>query len=354
MNQSSTVLVNTTTIESATGLRSINLYHGDLCSAQDELIAISSHAGAGSSLTGMVVKSFAARFDINFSSFYPLLVLPGHPTVGTFQVPVEPTAENYPGKALFVVRIPGPAAIRDFSTEPLDVYDDVVWTLFGSLAALEQKDVVFSSLALPLLAGRRGYPGQKIMEILLKRATTWLKTSRNMKDVNFYLYEESSLGNWNEAMNQALGRKAIDSAKGSVVQALREEILVLLKGCSKFNQGEMAAHIAPLLTALQDKKIYLQLVSTLGRKLVETMVRELISERSLEDKGLLVHNITMLNYEQVVAPWIASHFHALRVFGNEAVHAKNEVKYKPKELREEDLVAVLTSLRSVVQFYAEW
>jgi len=85
----------------------------------------------------------------------------------------------------------------------------------------------------------------------------------------------------------------------------------------------MAAHIAPILTALQDKKIYLQLVSALGRKLVEVIVGRIISERSLVDKGQLVHNIIMLNYEQVVAPWIASHFHALRVFGNEAVHAKN-------------------------------
>ncbi|ORJ60309.1 hypothetical protein B5V00_08645 [Geothermobacter hydrogeniphilus] len=352
MEQVSKVLANTTTVESPSGLRSINLCLGDICSSDDEVVAISSHADPFNSLTGMVVSSFIARLNVDFKILYPLLTLPGHSSVGTFQV-ASPLGK-FPGKALFVVRVPGVETIRDFAVDPLEVYDDVVWTLFGSLAALEQKDVVFSSLALPLLAGRRGYPGQKIMEILLKRATTWLKTSRNMKDVNFYLYEESSLGNWNEAMNQALGRKAIDSAKGSVVQALREEILVLLKGCSKFNQGEMAAHIAPILTALQDKKIYLQLVSTLGRKLVEVIVGRIISERSLVNKGQLVHNITMLNYEQVVAPWITSHFHALRVFGNEAVHAKNEVRYKPKELRDEDLVAVLTSLRSVVQFYAEW
>lgn len=204
MSPTTAVLVNTTTVDSPSGLRSINLFHGDICSSDDEVVAISSHADPLNSLTGMVISSFIARLKVDFTTLHPLLTLPEHSSVGTFQV-AGPLGD-FSGKALFVVRIPGMASIREFSVTPLEVYGDVVWTLFGSLAALEQRDVFFSGLSLPLLAGRRGYPEQKIMEILLKRATTWLKASRSMKDVNFYLYDESSLGSWNEAMNQALGR----------------------------------------------------------------------------------------------------------------------------------------------------
>lgn len=175
-----------------------------------------------------------------------------------------------------------------------------------------------------------------------------------MNSINLYLFEDEYLSVWNEAMNSALGRRVIDSVKDSVVQALKDEILVKLKSSEKFKSPNMFDIVSPIIQALQGAQICLQLVSTFSRKLVEEIVNQLILEKKLIDRGSLVNNITMLNYEQVVAPWIASHFHALRVFGNETVHAKSEVKYRPKSLQEDDLVAVLTSLKSVVHFYREW
>jgi hypothetical protein len=353
MEGSAARLVNSTTVESATGLRSINLYQGDICAATDELLVISSHAG-NDSLTGMVVDALTEKYSLDFSLLAPVVTLEDHPYVGTFRNQLKCLDQTHPAKEILVVRIPGAEVVKKSSSEPMEVYDEAVWTLFGALAAWEQKGVCFSSMAMPLLAGRRGYPEQQIMEVILRRSANWLKSSQTMKSINLYLYSEQQLKTWSDAMNSALGRRVIDSAKDSIVQALRDEILVLIKSSGKLTLSPLGEVVDPLANTLSEKQICLQQVSTIGRKLVEVIVDQLITERKLESKGTLVNNITMLNYEQVIAPWIASHFHALRVFGNETVHAKSEVKYRPKSLQDDDLVAVLTSLRSVLQFYCHW
>jgi len=353
MHYQNASLINSTTIESPSGLRSINLYHGDICVADDELLVISSHAGSDNKPTGMVVNSLTSNFAVDFSLLAPILTLESVDFVGTYRV--QSVAESkHPAKEILLVRIPGYDAAERHTPDPMGFYAETVWTLFGTLAAFEQKGCCFSSMAMPILAGSRGYPEQEIMEVLLAKTAKWLKSSSSMNEVNFYLFENDYLKVWSDAMNAALGRRMIDSAKDNVVTALRDEIVANIKSSAKFKQSGIFDVIKPIEGALQEKQICLQLVSTFSRKLVEYIVDQLMREKTLGSRGSLVNNITMLNYEQVVAPWIASHFHALRVFGNETVHVKGEVKYRPKSLKEDDLVAILTSLRSVLSFYADW
>lgn len=345
-------LSNTTTIESPTGLRAINLYLGDICAAKDELLILSSHAGTDYP-TGMVVEALTRKYSIDFSRLGAVITLERFSSVGTFRLQGRP-ADSHPAKDILIVRIPGFDTVNNYGHVPMEVYEEAVWTLFGSLAAWEQKGIFFRSMAMTLLGGQRGYPKQQIMQVVLRQATNWLKSSRGMNTINLYLYEADQLQDWNEAMNSVLGRRSIDSAKNAVVKALRDEILVLIEQSGKYRAPDLADIIKPIQGALATKDIYLQQVAAFGRTLVEKIVFTILHERNLEVKGILAQNIQALGYQQVVAPWMVNHMHALRVFGNETLHAKEQVSYKPECLQEDDLVAILTSLRSVIQFYAEW
>lgn len=59
-----------------------------------------------------------------------------------------------------------------------------------SLAALELRTDALKSIALPLLAGTRGYAIRDLMGAIIEHSVAWLKVSRYMKAINFYVLEE--------------------------------------------------------------------------------------------------------------------------------------------------------------------
>ena len=124
--------INTAAIESASGTRSINLFHGEICSVEDELLVISSHAGEDDDVTGMVVDALASVFAVDFSRLAVSLKVEDIPSVGIFRVQVNPNSHYHPAKEILVVRMPGYAEAHCFyEKSPIDLYDEAVWTLFG-------------------------------------------------------------------------------------------------------------------------------------------------------------------------------------------------------------------------------
>lgn len=344
-------LANTTSIESLFGFKTINLFLGDICRAQDELLAVSSHAVPNSDPHGSVITRLKREKGIDFSSVMPMLTLAG--VAGTYLVTNKPDL-MHPHKDILVTRIPGYASVSSTGENPLTVYENAVWSLFGSIAALELKGSVYRTMAMPLLGGRREYPLQEIMEILLKHATRWLRNSHSMHSINLYLYEEDQLEAWSEAMNSVLGRRLIDSAKHEIVRALRDEILARIHASGKFQGNDLKEVVVALENALKVGTICLQQVSAFSRVLVERIVDKILKERGIASKHNLQQDIMTLTYNEIVAPWITTHFHSLRVFGNETLHKKTTVNYRPTALHDDDLVPILSSLNSVVAFWCEW
>lgn len=111
---------------------------------------------------------------------------------------------------------------------PLEAYHKALRTLFGSLAALELQGDTLKSLALPLLGATRGYEIPDLMRAILEHSLNWLKASRFMHAVNFYLFDESNIDDWAVAKDNVLGRKFVVSAQKELISALRDEILACL------------------------------------------------------------------------------------------------------------------------------
>lgn len=67
----------------------------------------------------------------------------------------------------------------------------------------------------------------------------------------------------------------------------------------------------------------------------------------------LFEGIAELRDRGEIAPWMTNYLDALRVFGNEELHARAGAKYRPQALVSGDLVAVLGALQRVLAFWSE-
>jgi hypothetical protein len=106
--------------------------------------------------------------------------------------------------------------------------------------------------------------------------------------------------------------------------------------------------------SIKSDNVNLQLVSIFSRTLIEAIVQEICINKSIVWRGNLLNDIEALKSAAIIAPWMISHFHSLRILGNASVHVKNSVNYIPENLQEEDLITVLVSLLRVISFYLKW
>jgi hypothetical protein len=338
---------NWVSVESPYGLRNFTLHFGDITRATDAALAVPTHAYEDHPLTGAVLSALTQMFGVDFESHEPLLV--PEPCFGTFRVTKCGGLED---RLVLLVRIPGIYSVGERGEEPLVAYRRALWTLFGSLAALEMRGEQHGSLAMPLLAATRGYAIPEIMRVILEVSLDWLRTSRYMKAVNLYLIEADLVQTWTDAMDEVLGRKFIDSAQNQMGEALRDEIMVRLGAPSRrFSAVAWTTCAENLRSTLGHRKIALERVAVESRALVECIVRTLLKEDGVQQpKGTLEEQINELRRRRKIAPWILSHFDCLRILGNAGVHLAGDVSYHPPRLREDDLIGILAALQRTLAF----
>lgn len=338
---------NSVTVESPYGLRSFTLRLGDIAMANDPVLAVPTHANSDVRPSGDVLRAVEKRYGVVFRNPEPLLV--PRQGFGTYRIRDR---GNFPGREILLVRIPGNVSFDRTAQSPLDGYRQALWTLFGSLAALELQGDDLKSLALPLLGATRGFDRLDLMRAILEHSLNWLKASRFMNAINFYLINENIVDEWAVAMDDVLGRKVVDSAQSELISALRDEILArLATGWRESLPDTWQLCLDSLHHSLQQQRIPLEGVATDARKFTECVVKSLLKEQGVSlHKKSLDTSIKELRQLKQTAPWIISHFDCLRSFGNAAVHLAEDVQYKPPRLREEDLIAILASLQRVLAF----
>ena len=341
--------VNRISIETIYGFKNINLFYGDILNSKDELLVISTHANPEMEMDGLLVNSLKKRFDVDFKFSNPLIIIKEQ--FGTFKL--DKLTNNYPFKQILYVRIPGAHNFED-ENKQLEIYKDALWSVFGSVAALELKNETFESMSLPLLAGQRYYPVLGMLNIFLTQATNWLKISRYMNNINFYIYDFEHSKKWDEAINTTLGRNVIAKARNEIIRALCAEIIDKIKKIKIKGNGIIVKNAILIENAIKSDNVNLQLVSIFSRSLIEAIVQEICINKSIVWRGNLLNDIEALKSAAIIAPWMISHFHTLRILGNASVHVKNSVNYIPENLHEEDLIPVLVSLLRVISFYLKW
>jgi hypothetical protein len=315
--------------------------------APDAVLVVPTHANERLPPDGEVLAAAVDRFGAEFDRLEPIVRADG--PLGTYRVINK---GSFPGVEILLVRIPGQHSVIRRGEEPLNVLGAALWTLFGSLAALELREQGLSSVALPLLAGTRGFDMRELLTVLLRHSLNWLRASRSMSAVNLYLMDVDALGEWSTVMDDVLGRRSVDAAQNALVAAFRAEILALL-GSPQVTAlpSEWQPTLASLRASLELPKIPLERIAVNARVLAEFIVVSLVAEQpNPPERSTLAQGISFLRGRNCVAPWILSHLDGLRNFGNAAAHPGVKVPYQPPTLREEDMAPLLASLHRLIQF----
>ena len=341
-------VVNTMSVETPTGFRTFNLIHGDIRETDDPLLIASSWEIIGG-VGGLVIESLEHTYGVDFTKRTPIVNLGNG--VGTFEVDAPNDSLRW---RLLVVGLPGAEGRVELSENDLKLYSEGVWTLFGSLAALEMRGENYASMSMPVLGGNREYPPKFVASTLLEHSMGWLKTSRSMTTINAWVHDKTMLAVWVEAMDSVLHRHTISSTAGSVAQALKHEILAQIQTSKLYSSSPFRVPSVGITQELQSDEISIQRLATFGRILIEQIVRELVLSQELSWNGNLFEGISELGRHRKIAPWIISHFHTLRILGNETVHGIPDKHYVPPDLQDSDLVPVLACLSRILSFWESW
>ena len=339
--------VNSVSVETAQSYKAFDLVHGDITRISTDLIVLSAYGSAKSAPEGQVVQALRQQGVVvateprwlNFSERCWTCFQKGGDTGAS---------------ALLTVFIPQLA----FHEDPLPIFEQAVRGVFASLAALEYTGLSFRRVSLPVLYGQRilkehsrgdeRYP--RLADILIQESVRWLRKSDQTHTVQFVVFEEAQVSEWDAAINRTLGRSLISAGSDAVLKSLCQEIVDAVRSQP---DRRLAGATAPLAAALSGKDpLVVESVCVWARKLVEAMLMVLLPNQKITPGRDLASNIDHLGTSKTVAPWIVSYMHSLRIFGNESVHARGEAPgYHPARLDRSDLVSALSAVRSLLAFW---
>jgi hypothetical protein len=334
-------IINTASVESPKGFKSINLLHTDLILQKTDLLILTTTSNKKPS--GLFFDKLKEQCNYEISDLRPFFshtpeiyssLLPGNELTGF--------------KYLLILNLPK----RD-SNESLNNTNDLLNTLvLSSLAILEIQEKNISSISMPVLRGhylknKGEYSG--LAKILLEMSAKWLKKSLDTKEINIGIYYSDEISQWNDAMNKALGRSSVN--KDYLIEEISKELSVII---DKHLNSPLKDALVPLRVFLhQSEAIGIESIFIQGRKLVELLVSDLAKKHNIKIGGELMSNIEKFR-EIKMAPWLLSYMHTLRVFGNEGVHVRLDGKnYYPNSLTKSDLINGLTAMRSLLIFWDE-
>lgn len=339
-------VINSVLIETPHGVRTFELIHGDVLADPADLLVISTHHNPQMRPTGRIVSTITQRYGIEVDVSRPWLNV-----TGGVQSCIQRPPETVPFGCILIMRIAGARKQED----PVDFYDKAVRGTFAAIGALEFMGDKFQSISLPVLSGQRIVDYQSAVKSLLSHSIEWLRRSTYAKRLGYYVFEDGEIAAWDQAMNDCLGRSYVDAGKESILRGLCHEIV---HGIDK--PAAVDAVMGRILSELREALVHPdrvspQRVAAVGRKIAEHVTERVLDKMpGVTVQRELINNIEALRKAKV-ADWMLSYLHSLRVFGNEAVHdlgAKRDTV--PSHLTADDLVSILSAIRSVMRFWEQW
>jgi hypothetical protein len=340
---------NTFSVETPKGVRSFHLHQGDICESRDDVLVVSTHANPGLNLTGAVLTSLEGR-GWRFTHLEPLLV--PHGCFGTYLL----RDAQVKSQTVLVVRVPGAENVATTGGTPLEVLKEALWTLFGSLAALELRGDVFRSISLPVLAARRGYPIRDVLTALIANTIRWLRSSQFTEQVSLYVLQPDQFADWADELDRLLGRRYFESANDAVLAGLRQELLSLVRASrDKLNlQPDTSGWLTELAASMAEDRLRFHAVAVAGRKLAESLSGFLLEDLDVRCTGDLYTQIKAIWKTKKVAPRVTNYLMSLKDFGNEQVHTNLQAAYRPRTVNQDDLLALLCNIAGVIKTWLDW
>ena len=344
-----TETINSVSVETPQGYKTFSLVHGDITQLPADLLVLSAYGNASYAPEGQIVEALRQQYEIVVTAEPRWLNFSGQCWT-SFQEQIK----SAPFSSILTVFMPQLA----WNDNPRSLFEEAVFGVFASLAALEYKGRSFPCVSLPVLYGHRvltehalgdEYYSQ-IIEILIRQGLHWLRKSDHTHTIQFVVYEKQQLPAWDAAMNTIMGRSLIAGGTDAVLTSLCQEIVHIIRSQPDVR---LAGATGPLADALlRTNLLSIENICVWGRKLVEAMLAVLLPNLGIKPDRELASNIEALGRSKSVAPWITSYMHSLRIFGNESVHARSDAPgYHPARLDHGDLVSALSAIRSLLTIW---
>lgn len=334
--------LNTVGIDTPREHRQLRLLEGSIVDAHADLRVLSTHANPDFAMGGEALSAFGLA-PLPSSALEPVFLLHPGDVSGVYRIAGPENSE------LLVLRLPGANTLAGGPEEHRRVYERGIFGVFAALAALELEGHGFERVASVVIGGNRGFDMQDVMSVIVRNAVRWLRRAQHTRQIDLVLYQSSHANEWARAMDSVLHRRAYDVANDPVVTALADELVGRLDA-RLLDDPQLREKVAvPLRGALHVDRRHELCVGRLsapGRILAEYAVVCLEARRGVKKRsGSLYERIQRLESSRV-EPWIAQHLHALRVYGNEAVHFKEN----ERALDAQDLPGLLASLLRIVVY----
>lgn len=334
--------LNSLGFETLFGYRTIALSSGDIAEVDANLRVISTHANPESPPTGGALRSLGLEGVLTNSDLEPVVLLAPHSLLGTWRTSVGTDP-------LLVLRVPGTHSMDEATART--TYERAVKSVFTALASMELDGHAFERVAMTVLGGSRGYEIAYVVHTLCTQAHRWLERSRSTRSFQIVVGETAHLDAWADALDEVLGRHVEDGANDRVLEALASEILERL-GSPVFDQEELRTKVAePLRLALDTRnrsRLRVGRLAVPGRVLAEYAVHRIETDAQLKKAGAgdLHGRIELLLQHRRLQLWVGHHLHALRLYGNEPVHFKDD---PDRQLQSRDVPGLLASVLRVIQ-----
>jgi len=319
------------------GLKTIEVYHGDITQATCDVLAISAFYDNYYPIKGTVIKALEAACDVSVKNLNAnaFLDLRDH-----FCLWISQPQENQRFKYLVCVENKG--------TE--NAVDDMTNDVFCSIGFLEAKKIRVASMALPLIGtGSMRESVRMILPRLIENARSILRRHEHLRRVLFVEYNDEKARLIKDALLESLGNSYADFQQTDLMKSLRDSVFADVQRLyMNILPGEtIMEELRTLFSSTHPSTIE---IGVLSRKLAEFVAdRVATKERRNLD---LYQKINMLS-DTKMAPWLIFYLHALRVMGNEVVHIREDHNRQPKSLSEKDIAICLLCIQSTLSFIAD-
>jgi len=332
-------LINTVGVDTPTGFGQFQLYHGSAIQMPCDVLVVSGRVSPEGKVDGQVVNALRWRYNLTINSKDGFV----RESDEIWLVHQEINHPNAPFKHVLCLFLP-PEPKRAQA-----LYQQGLQTVFAALSALEYLDVPCRKVGMSFLAGHRVQGMDNAVETLVLASLQWLKKSARAQEVSCTLLQMDEVDSFNCAMNTTLGRSTVGDGD-PMISALRTEVLTL---AARYKDGPLKPALGPLYEALNVQgDLCIELICTFSRTLCEVMVRECLKMRGQKSSGDLLNSIEKLRKTGMIAPWVSSYMHGLRVVGNKSVHpAHKPPKYLPAQLGSADLVTTMSAARCLLDFW---
>jgi hypothetical protein len=226
---------------------------------------------------------------------------------------------------------------------------DVITNLFAVISFLEIQGNKNSSIAIPLIGtGDQSLDPEMVTDILLDTSVEFLKYSRYLNKVYFVVRNDEKAQLLNRQMNIKLGRAKVKSPRGELAALLRKDLNNNIDALiDRYENEEVFKDLKRVL----NKDFRPFEFGAITRKVIEKIINELCPASRTQFE--LIKKIESLN-NIGISQWIQSYFHTIRIFGNEAVHSKDNRKRKPEYVDEKDLEIGMYCISKIIEFYLNY